>query len=89
MPKEAVAYKEDIIPPYYDRFLDEREKRFVVEIQRLEDLIKNGIQQINQRIDGFERRVEERINGLDERVLIELRVKLTITFIGELAYLCH
>jgi len=51
MPKEAVSYKEEIIPPYDDRFLDEREKRFVVELQLLEDLIKSGHQQINHRID--------------------------------------
>lgn len=32
---ESVAYKESVderIPPYYDRFLDKREKGFVVEI---------------------------------------------------------
>lgn len=64
MPKGAITYKEDIIPPYYDRFLDEREKRFVVEIQRLEDLIKSSNQQINQRIDGL----EERIDGVEGRM---------------------
>lgn len=68
MPRGAVAYKEDIIPPYYDRFLDEREKRFVVEIQRLEELIKSSNQQINQRIDGLGERIDGQINGLGKRI---------------------
>jgi len=70
MPKESVAYKE-VPPPYYERFLDEREKRFVVEIQRLEDLIKSGNQHLNQRIDELEKRMdgfEKRMDGFEKRM---------------------
>ncbi|MEW6606131.1 MAG: hypothetical protein AB1414_01585 [bacterium] len=71
MPGESVAYKEYTLPPYYDRFIDEREKRFVAEIQRLEDLIKSGNQQINQRIDALEVRMdgfEKRMDGFEKRM---------------------
>ncbi|MEW6620117.1 MAG: hypothetical protein AB1422_12420 [bacterium] len=71
MPGESVAYKEYTLPPYYDRFIDEREKRFVAEIQRLEDLIKSGNQQINQRIDTLEVRMdgfEKRIEGISGKI---------------------
>ncbi|MEW5767253.1 MAG: hypothetical protein AB1797_06440 [bacterium] len=74
MAKAAVAEAQVEIPPYYDRFLDEREKRFVSEITRLEGVIKNGDDRLNDRINELKedmiRRFEEvncRFEKVDER----------------------
>ncbi|MEW6621112.1 MAG: hypothetical protein AB1422_17570 [bacterium] len=76
MPAHAIK-SEEIIPPYYDRYLDEREKRFVTEIeamrseirrntQQLETIIAINTQRLDARIDGLHTRIDETNKRIDE-----------------------
>ncbi|MDI6791894.1 MAG: hypothetical protein QME81_03375, partial [bacterium] len=60
MAMQAIAKPEVRIPLYYDRFLDERERRFVSEIARLEGVVKNGDDRLNDRIDELKEEIDHR-----------------------------
>jgi len=61
---------EEIIPPYYDRYLDEREKRFVTEIERMRSDIKLNTQRLDNSIGVNTQRLDTRIDELKDYVIM-------------------
>ncbi len=69
MANPAVMHKqEEIIPPYYDRYLDEREKRFVTEIGNMRSDIRLNTQRLDNRIDDLKEYVILRFDETNKRI---------------------
>ncbi|MDI6735874.1 MAG: hypothetical protein QME42_06730 [bacterium] len=69
MANPAILHKqEEIIPPYYDRYLDEREKRFVTEIGNMRSDIRLNTQRLDNRIDDLKEYVVLRFDETNKRI---------------------
>jgi predicted RNase H-like nuclease (RuvC/YqgF family) len=72
MPMASTEVEEIRIPPYYERFQEEREKRFTAEIARLEAAIKHNGQRIDELREGIIR-LEEKVERLRAEMSSQFR----------------
>jgi predicted nuclease with TOPRIM domain len=78
MPMASTDVEEVRIPPYYERFQEEREKRFTAEIARLEAAIKHNGQRIDELREGIIR-LEDKVMRLEDKVE-RLRAEMSSQF---------
>lgn len=77
---EPRTLEETPLPPYFDRFIEERDRRLIAELGRLDTRIVHNAQRIDELRQEMERRIGELRQEMDRR-FTELRQEMDRRFV--------